>query len=198
MASTRGRKRRVTDDDLVKIWEAYQAGGYGAVDKLTGFTRSYVRALVARARLIAEGSAPKVQGEKPSSVTVTRSIGRFIAECQRVALNGKSGSVSLGALPGFPSHTSDPKILEKAIGHYQARLASPITTIQEIKIRQRIMDLRAAMERLSYEPADDRDRAIFMAWGAAWARENGISYGAFREMGLSAEVLREAGITRGA
>jgi len=111
-------------------------------------------------------------------------------------MNGKHYGVALGALQGFPSHTTDPKIVEKAIGVLSGKLAAPMTVIQEIKLRQRLMDLAAGMERLSYEPAEDADRALFMAWGAEWATEHGISYGAFREMGVPAEALREAGITR--
>lgn len=201
MASKPGRKRAWSEDDLKAIWEQYAEGGYEAVEKANGFTYSHTRNLVRRARLLHEAPKPqakaKRRGSKPTPMALSKAVGRFIEDCQAKGLNGKSHAVSLGALPGFPAATTDPKIVAKAIEHYEGKItAEPMGIIRELKLRQRIMDLRGAIEWLSYEPAEDTDRATFIAWGAEWATEHGISYGAFREMGVPAEVLREAGITR--
>jgi predicted DNA binding CopG/RHH family protein len=68
--------------------------------------------------------------------------------------------------------------------------------LQKLELIQERIDLRAELE--NFDPAVDI-RALeesFIEVGKAYASRRGISYAAFREMGVEAGVLKRAGITR--
>ncbi len=111
-------------------------------------------------------------------------------------MTSNNGKIILGALPGFPMNTEDPEIVERAIAVIETKASDPtITAMKELDFRQRIRDLRGSLAALGVG-SDDTNRKFFIEHAAAFAERKGISYATFREMGVPAAVLKEAGITR--
>ena len=78
----------------------------------------------------------------------------------------------------------------------QLSAASSLKRLQMIQERR---DLQAELDGLGGEPVDLGSlEAAFVAVAKAYAERKGISYAAWREHGVSADVLKKAGITRGA
>jgi hypothetical protein len=159
------------------------------------------RAAAAAAGAGGEGAAPPAEltGSK-----VTRAISRYLDSVRIRDESGRkprrSNVVTLGALPGFPQSTADPEVIDRAIEKLVGRISETGSAVAELELRQRIRDLRAAVARVreGAPGPDEQDRSIFIAHAAAWAasRKAPISYEAFREMGVPADVLRDAAIPR--
>jgi hypothetical protein len=72
--------------------------------------------------------------------------------------------------------------------------ASPLN---RLKLIQQRMDLLATMEALSAPPVDlDALEAKFVEVAASYGKSQGISYAAWREIGVDPAVLKKAGINR--
>ncbi len=72
------------------------------------------------------------------------------------------------------------------------------TPIQQLELVQRRMDLVAERDRLSARVDLEKLETDFVKVAKAYAQRNAITYGAFRELGVPAEVLRRAGVSRSA
>jgi hypothetical protein len=66
--------------------------------------------------------------------------------------------------------------------------------LQLVQLRH---DLEAAAQEQDDPAEGERLRRQFVRVAKAYSNAKGISYGAWREIGVPAEVLREAGISRG-
>jgi hypothetical protein len=75
-----------------------------------------------------------------------------------------------------------------------AETTSPVKRLELIQLRK---DLEAAADVADDPREAEAIRKRFIRHARSYARAKGISYGAFREVGVPADVLREAGITRG-
>lgn len=87
-----------------------------------------------------------------------------------------------------------PDMYHRHLDSANARLASgDLTVLEEVRLRQRrqelISKIAAADEKVNHEPG-------FVEHGKAWAERNGVSRAALREFGVTARVLRDAGITK--
>jgi hypothetical protein len=88
-----------------------------------------------------------------------------------------------------------PASIEKRLKTIESELADA-TPLQRLQLVQDRMDLERELDRL--DAADDltgleRD---FVKVAQGYAQRKGISYAAWRELGVSPDVLRRAGITR--
>jgi hypothetical protein len=119
-------------------------------------------------------------------------MGRFLDEC---AEEGRT-HVVLGRLPGFPTSTTDPDVIEKAAEEIASRIDSVPSRVGEMRLRQRVKDLRAEAERLRHAGEATEAYEWFVAHGRAWCEREGISYAVLRDMGVPAAYLTEAGIKR--
>jgi len=72
-------------------------------------------------------------------------------------------------------------------------VASPI---QKLELTQKRYDLVAEHERLTSRVDLTSVEKDFIKVAKSFANRNGISYNAFRELGVSAEVLKRCGISR--
>lgn len=136
-------------------------------------------------------------GDAPSSRAVSIAVGELLAqyrESKRPRRNG--ATVGLGRIGhGLPPTTSDPADVEAAIAVYDDELLpAAATPLVELRLRQRRIDLVAGLARLQQTSTATTARDVFVHHGARWAADNGIGYAAFRDMGLPASLLREAGI----
>jgi|SRR5215471_1159193 len=141
-----------------------------------------------------KGKASKLSMPKQS-----RMIGRYLDRLDEMSeqrANGKRHhkGVPLGALPGFASHSTDPDEIDRAADTIEAR-AQEATAVKALRMLQRVIELREAAANLRETGGVDAVEQDFIAVAASWAAENGISYAAFRAMGVSAAVLRDAGIS---
>jgi hypothetical protein len=89
-----------------------------------------------------------------------------------------------------------PASIEKRLKAVEGELADA-TPLQRLQLVQERMNLERELDRL--DAADDvssleRD---FVKVAKGYAQRKGISYAAWRELGVSADVLRKAGIGRG-
>ena len=82
----------------------------------------------------------------------------------------------------------------------EARQAvSETTGMQKLAAAQHVIDLeRRLVESTVPGPDIDELEATFVEWAPVYAENKGISYAAFRSVGVPAAVLKRAGISRSA
>lgn len=68
--------------------------------------------------------------------------------------------------------------------------------IKELRLIQERRDLALMLESLATQPDLGESEAAFLKIAASYGSRNGISYGAWREVGVEASVLTQAGISR--
>ena len=88
-----------------------------------------------------------------------------------------------------------PESIRRQLAKVESELESA-DAIQELNLRQRQRDLSAALTALEDTPDLSGLEAEFIKHAKDYAASKGISYGAFRDVGVSAETLRKAGISR--
>ncbi len=88
-----------------------------------------------------------------------------------------------------------PESISMLIARIDQRLATA-TPIQQLELVQRRMDLVAERERLSARVDLDKLEADFVKVAKSYSTRNAITYSAFRELGVPAEVLRRASVSR--
>lgn len=120
-------------------------------------------------------------------------MGRFLDE---IEAGPSARSVALGALGnGFPQSTSDPAVVEHA-AEVIAEQAQEGTSLVRIQRMQRALDLRAAAAALRETEEESEAMAWFRERGAAYCVHKGLTYEVLREWGVTAAVLKAAGVAR--
>lgn len=94
-----------------------------------------------------------------------------------------------------PSRRQTPDELKRELSDIEASLAAA-TGLRKLEFAQRSIDLKAALN--AREPDDDfeRRRQAFITHAKAYSDRKGISYEAWRTVGVSATDLQAAGIAR--
>jgi hypothetical protein len=146
------------------------------------------------------GDAPSTNGSKPkrksskSGRAASNAVARYLDEVAEGATRG--ASVYLGKLPGYPWTTTDPDVVDQAADDIAKKADAATSRLVEVKLRQRVANLRVEAEDLRAEESGEDAESEFVEVAAAWAEANGIAYETFRDMGVPARVLRAAGISR--
>jgi hypothetical protein len=110
---------------------------------------------------------------------------------------GTANVVTLSGVPGLNNGKyTDPEIVEDAAQRVLAAADQETNVLVKIKLRQRARNYVAAAESLRNNSNGHSPKSQFIKFGAAWAIENSIDYETFRDMGVPASVLKEAGIAR--
>lgn len=193
------QRLRLTDERKAEVLAMANEGGPEAVAKAYGYSLGYATQLATKCGYRKPGAANRgaYTKERADATRITKAVARYLDQCREHGANGKPG-VWLGSLKGYPARTSDPETVAAVIDLYQREVIPALTSpVQELKARQRVMTLRRELERMRKvsNGTADAAREDFVLVAADWAVTNGISYAAFREMGVPADVLREAGIT---
>jgi hypothetical protein len=139
--------------------------------------------------------------ERMPAIRIGKSIAAYLDECRQIRIAGKRRvGVALGALAGFPQFTTDADVVESAAVVFDSKAETAPGALKELHWRQRARDLRREADQLRARSngGGDKARAAFVKHGKVWAETNGIEYATFRDMGVPAAVLAEAGITRAA
>jgi hypothetical protein len=84
------------------------------------------------------------------------------------------------------------------LAELDAQIADGVSPLQRLQLIQLRKDIEAAAETADDPAEGDRLRKAFVKAARPYSKSKGISYGAWREAGVPADVLRDAGITRGA
>lgn len=125
----------------------------------------------------------------------TRAVSAYLRAIDLGQTNG-SRAIALGQLEGFPTWSADPAVVREAADAVAATVPDISSPTRRLLLIQRVLDLRAAADALEEADPAAALRAAFVETAAAWAEERGVSYAAFREYGVPADVLKEAGISR--
>jgi len=71
-----------------------------------------------------------------------------------------------------------------------------VSALQQLQLVQERMDLQRELETMSTKVDLSALETAFVKTAAQYAQRKGISYAAWRELGVSADVLKQAGISR--
>lgn len=89
-----------------------------------------------------------------------------------------------------------PDSIQKRLDAIAERLRTA-RPLERVQLAQERIDLRSELQKLSVKVDLSKLEAKFVKSAKDYAQRKGISYAAWREAGISAEVLKKAGITRG-
>jgi hypothetical protein len=103
----------------------------------------------------------------------------------------------LGALgrrrPGRPV---TPESLKKRVADLSGRLSGEANALRAVEIRQQILDAEKALAEADTAASVDQLEKGFVQYAASYSDRKGISYAAWRQSGVPAQVLKKAGVRR--
>jgi uncharacterized protein YicC (UPF0701 family) len=89
-----------------------------------------------------------------------------------------------------------PESIAKRLTAIDAQL-DEVSALQRLQLVQERMDLQRELEQMGTTVDLSALEGAFVKTAAKYAQRKGISYAAWRELGVSADVLKRAGIARG-
>ncbi len=95
-----------------------------------------------------------------------------------------------------PGRPVTPERLRERLTSIEARLESETDPLKALELRQARIDAAKALEQAEATANTGELEADFIEHAKGYAERKGISYGAWREAGVPASVLRAAGISR--
>ncbi|HEX9504818.1 MAG TPA: hypothetical protein VGA62_02315 [Acidimicrobiia bacterium] len=90
-----------------------------------------------------------------------------------------------------------PDSIKKRLAAIDAQFGE-VSALQRLQLVQERIDLQRELEQMGSTVDLSALQAAFTKTAAQYARRKGISYAAWRELGVPADVLTKAGISRGA
>ena len=88
-----------------------------------------------------------------------------------------------------------PESIKKRLSAIDAQLANA-SALQRLQLTQERMDLEAELGQLGAKVDLSALEHTFVRTAAKYSERKGISYAAWRQLGVSADTLKKAGITR--
>jgi hypothetical protein len=95
-----------------------------------------------------------------------------------------------------PGRPVTPARLREKIAALEPRIAAATDPLKALEMRQERIDAEAALARAEASEDLATLEAAFVEHAGSYSERKGISYSAWREAGIAAEVLRRAGIGR--
>ena len=95
-----------------------------------------------------------------------------------------------------PGRPVTPQRLRDKISSLESRIAEEADPLRALEMRQERIDAEAALARAEATEGFTELENAFVEHAQAYSERKGISYSAWRESGVAAEVLRRAGIAR--
>jgi uncharacterized protein YicC (UPF0701 family) len=89
-----------------------------------------------------------------------------------------------------------PDSIKKRLAAIDAQFEE-VSALQRLQLVQERMDLQRELEQLGAKVDLTALETSFVKTAAKYAQRKGISYAAWRELGVSADVLKKAGVSRG-
>jgi uncharacterized protein YicC (UPF0701 family) len=134
---------------------------------------------------------------KPGTRTMTDQHKAALAEGRSESQTVKSYLEALDQNRPRRGRKRTPDSIKKRLGVIDEQLES-VSALQRLLLVQERMDLQRELEQLGTKVDLSALESAFVKSAAKYAQRKGISYGAWRELGVSADVLKKAGISRGA
>lgn len=101
---------------------------------------------------------------------------------------------SLGTRPG---RRIDPKTIERRLAQAKQELNAAENSLRKVELTEKVLRLEKALEEARKGGGDSQSlEKQFIQHAAAFAKRKGISYKAFRQLGVPPSVLAKAGIKR--
>ncbi len=91
----------------------------------------------------------------------------------------------------------DRQSLEAKIGRLQSRISEEANVTRSVELVQQRLDLEERLAGLKDSENGDSVEQDFVSIAGDYSQQRGISYEAWREAGVPAAVLRQAGVSRG-
>ena len=95
-----------------------------------------------------------------------------------------------------PGRPVTPERLRDKIASLEARIGEEADPLKALEMRQERLDSEAALARAEATEDFAALEAAFVEHARSYSARKGISYSAWRESGVAADVLRRAGIAR--
>jgi hypothetical protein len=101
---------------------------------------------------------------------------------------------------GKPGRPVDPRRAERKLGEIDKQLQREENPLTRLELEQTRIDLTNRLQALRAKPGLDIPalEAEFVKVAKSYSERKGISYAAFRKVGVPADTLRRAGIRRSA
>lgn len=141
--------------------------------------------------------APETNGKKRGPAAMTEEHKAALAQGRTEARQVKRYLEALAANKPKRGRKRTPESIQKRLDKIAASFdqASPLNQLQLVQER---MDLEVELESMGETIDISGLEADFIDVAAAYGARKGISYAAWREIGVEASVLKQAGIGRGA
>ena len=137
----------------------------------------------------------KTVAKKPVKRTMTADHKAKLAQGRNESRIVSRYLEALAAGKGKRGRKRTPESINMQITRIDKDLAEA-SPIRRLELVQRRFDLVAERDRLATRVDLEGLEKEFVKVAKSYAQRNGISYGAFRESGVPADVLKRAGITR--
>lgn len=118
--------------------------------------------------------------------------GRRQAKIVRDYLDALEADANRGA-PGRPS---DPNAVREKIADYEKRIGDEDDALRRVELIQKRLDSQEHLARLESDPDPTELQSDFIDVASEYSERKGITYMAWRELGVPAAVLKDAGIPR--
>jgi hypothetical protein len=134
-------------------------------------------------------------GEEPWIVAMSAEHKAAIAQGRREAKAIKAYLEAI-SVPKRRGRPMTPEGLEARIAELDDRIRDEGDPLARVDLYQARLDAQASLDQLSATVDVDALEAGFVEYAASYSTRKGITWPAWREAGVSAEVLRAAGIKR--
>lgn len=97
---------------------------------------------------------------------------------------------------GTPGRPSDPDAVREKIADYGKRIEEEADPLRRVELIQKRLDSGEHLSDLESAPDVENHESDFIDVAKEYSERKGITYMAWRELGVPASVLREAGVPR--
>lgn len=97
---------------------------------------------------------------------------------------------------GAPGRPSDPDAVREKIADYEKRIEEEEDPLRRVELIQKRLDSEQHLADLESGPDPEEIESDFVDVAKEYSERKGITYKAWRELGVAASVLKEAGIPR--
>jgi hypothetical protein len=141
-------------------------------------------------------SVPAKSARKRGPAKMTDSHKQALAEGREASRHVRAYLEALQANKPKRGRKRTRETVQKQLDEVSAQIG-PATGLRKLELAQRRIDLAAELEAFAVKVDLTDLRQGFIKHAKPYAKRKGISYGAWREAGVSADDLKAAGITRG-
>lgn len=148
---------------------------------------------------------------KPSKPTTKKSAAKkssgMSAEHKRALAEGRRQAkavsdyleaLKVASAPRKRGRQRTPESIQQRLDTIEQELANDPTPLQEVQLIQERLDLQEDLKQKQEQEEVDPDEYLpaFIESAAAYSERKGITYDAWRQLGVAPKILKEAGVPR--